>query len=131
MKLQYTVKFGLAIKSHCCVYFFNLNGSHLDPDVLDTWFSSALLPFTALGWPDQVWFSSIYFFIALMNYDKKVLLPILIPAYLSDQNKMICLILYRVDAVTRFFVVTITFYRYSHSKRIGPISLQSLKNAIG
>ncbi len=23
-----------------------------DPDVLDTWFSSALLPFTALGWPD-------------------------------------------------------------------------------
>ncbi|KAA0184796.1 Valyl tRNA synthetase [Fasciolopsis buskii] len=24
-----------------------------DPDVLDTWFSSALLPFTALGWPDQ------------------------------------------------------------------------------
>ncbi len=24
-----------------------------DPDVLDTWFSSALLPFTALGWPDD------------------------------------------------------------------------------
>src|SRR5581483_7847804 len=23
-----------------------------DPDVLDTWFSSALLPFTALGWPE-------------------------------------------------------------------------------
>ncbi|MBZ5569315.1 MAG: valine--tRNA ligase [Acidobacteriia bacterium] len=23
-----------------------------DPDVLDTWFSSALLPFTTLGWPD-------------------------------------------------------------------------------
>src|SRR5438270_10817437 len=23
-----------------------------DPDVLDTWFSSGLLPFTALGWPD-------------------------------------------------------------------------------
>ncbi|MBZ5510514.1 MAG: valine--tRNA ligase [Acidobacteriia bacterium] len=23
-----------------------------DPDVLDTWFSSALLPFTSLGWPD-------------------------------------------------------------------------------
>ncbi|MGI9101071.1 MAG: valine--tRNA ligase [Terriglobales bacterium] len=24
-----------------------------DPDVLDTWFSSALLPFTTLGWPDD------------------------------------------------------------------------------
>ena len=24
-----------------------------DPDVLDTWFSSGLLPFTALGWPDD------------------------------------------------------------------------------
>src|SRR5258707_737357 len=23
-----------------------------DPDVLDTWFSSGLLPFTALGWPE-------------------------------------------------------------------------------
>jgi valyl-tRNA synthetase len=24
-----------------------------DPDVLDTWFSSALVPFTSLGWPDR------------------------------------------------------------------------------
>ena len=24
-----------------------------DPDVLDTWFSSALVPFTSLGWPDE------------------------------------------------------------------------------
>lgn len=24
-----------------------------DPDVLDTWFSSALWPFSTLGWPDQ------------------------------------------------------------------------------
>src|SRR5690606_33581329 len=24
-----------------------------DPDVLDTWFSSALVPFTTLGWPEQ------------------------------------------------------------------------------
>ena len=24
-----------------------------DPDVLDTWFSSALVPFTTLGWPDE------------------------------------------------------------------------------
>ncbi|MBI5672277.1 MAG: class I tRNA ligase family protein, partial [Nitrospirae bacterium] len=31
------------------------HGQHLlrDPDVLDTWFSSALWPFTTLGWPDQ------------------------------------------------------------------------------
>lgn len=30
-------------------------GSHLeqDPDTLDTWFSSALWPFSTLGWPDQ------------------------------------------------------------------------------
>lgn len=27
-----------------------------DSDVLDTWFSSALLPFAALGWPTQVTF---------------------------------------------------------------------------
>jgi len=26
---------------------------HRDPDVLDTWFSSALVPFTSLGWPDK------------------------------------------------------------------------------
>ncbi|XP_065718177.2 valine--tRNA ligase, mitochondrial [Patagioenas fasciata] len=26
---------------------------HRDPDVLDTWFSSALFPFAALGWPHQ------------------------------------------------------------------------------
>lgn len=25
-----------------------------DPDVLDTWFSSALVPFSTFGWPDQV-----------------------------------------------------------------------------
>lgn len=25
-----------------------------DEDVLDTWFSSALLPFSALGWPEKV-----------------------------------------------------------------------------
>lgn len=25
-----------------------------DPDVLDTWFSSALFPFSVFGWPDEV-----------------------------------------------------------------------------
>jgi valyl-tRNA synthetase len=29
------------------------NGWTQDPDVLDTWFSSALWPFATLGWPDQ------------------------------------------------------------------------------
>ncbi|MEZ4577052.1 MAG: class I tRNA ligase family protein [Desulfobacterales bacterium] len=24
-----------------------------DPDVLDTWFSSALWPFSTMGWPDK------------------------------------------------------------------------------
>ncbi len=27
---------------------------HRDPDVLDTWFSSALWPFATMGWPDQI-----------------------------------------------------------------------------
>ena len=26
---------------------------HQDEDVLDTWFSSALWPFSTLGWPDE------------------------------------------------------------------------------
>ena len=26
---------------------------HQDEDVLDTWFSSALWPFSTLGWPDK------------------------------------------------------------------------------
>jgi len=29
------------------------NGFEQDPDVLDTWFSSALWPFSTLGWPDD------------------------------------------------------------------------------
>ncbi len=29
------------------------NNIHQDPDVLDTWFSSALWPFSTLGWPDE------------------------------------------------------------------------------
>jgi valyl-tRNA synthetase len=27
-----------------------------DPDVLDTWFSSAFVPFSTLGWPDEATF---------------------------------------------------------------------------
>ena len=28
---------------------------HQDEDVLDTWFSSGLWPFSIMGWPDKVW----------------------------------------------------------------------------
>ncbi|KAJ8866183.1 hypothetical protein PR048_033707 [Dryococelus australis] len=31
-----------------------------DEDVLDTWFSSALLPFSALSWPDQVYYIFLF-----------------------------------------------------------------------
>ena len=40
-------------------YVINFNGGHgpaplfRDPDVLDTWFSSALWPFSTMGWPDK------------------------------------------------------------------------------
>ena len=37
-----------------------------DPDVLDTWFSSALFPFSVFGWPDQV-HRILYRFIAAMD----------------------------------------------------------------
>lgn len=32
-----------------------------DPDVLDTWFSSALFPFSVFGWPDEVCVTTICF----------------------------------------------------------------------
>lgn len=35
-----------------------------DEDVLDTWFSSALLPFSSFGWPDQVNTEQLCFCIA-------------------------------------------------------------------
>lgn len=31
-----------------------------DEDVLDTWFSSALLPFSVLGWPEKVYSYSLF-----------------------------------------------------------------------
>ncbi len=37
--------------SHCCKC--GSKRIHQDEDVLDTWFSSALWPFSTLGWPDQ------------------------------------------------------------------------------
>jgi len=33
--------------------FIEKRGWHRDPDVLDTWFSSALWPFSTLGWPEK------------------------------------------------------------------------------
>ena len=38
--------------AHECAYCHSKN-IHQDPDVLDTWFSSALWPFSTLGWPDK------------------------------------------------------------------------------
>ena len=42
-----------------------------DPDVLDTWFSSALWPFSTLGWPDQTEDLSFYYPTSVMvtGYD--------------------------------------------------------------
>ena len=34
---------------------------HQDPDVLDTWFSSGLWPFSTLGWPDQTEDLKVYY----------------------------------------------------------------------
>jgi valyl-tRNA synthetase len=36
----------------CCAHCGSKN-IHQDPDTLDTWFSSALWPFSTLGWPEQ------------------------------------------------------------------------------
>lgn len=36
----------------CCAHCGSKN-IHQDPDTLDTWFSSALWPFSTLGWPDN------------------------------------------------------------------------------
>ena len=37
---------------HCCAHCGSKNIEQ-DPDTLDTWFSSALWPFSTLGWPDE------------------------------------------------------------------------------
>jgi valyl-tRNA synthetase len=59
MKYANTVKIDMAVKPLCsrddpqeCAH---CGGNELlrDPDVLDTWFSSALWPFSTLGWPDN------------------------------------------------------------------------------
>ena len=68
---QYSVRYGLQctehpeddalVRTYIClarddagaVEFLEQAGWTRDPDVLDTWFSSALWPFSTLGWPEQ------------------------------------------------------------------------------
>ena len=38
--------------AHCCAHCGSKNIKQ-DPDTLDTWFSSALWPFSTLGWPEE------------------------------------------------------------------------------
>ncbi|HEX4344829.1 MAG TPA: class I tRNA ligase family protein, partial [Solirubrobacteraceae bacterium] len=40
-------------ETHCAMTAPEGDGWTQDPDVLDTWFSSALWPFATLGWPEQ------------------------------------------------------------------------------
>ena len=44
-----------------------------DPDVLDTWFSSALWPFATLGWPDETEDLAIYHPTDVMITDRQIL----------------------------------------------------------
>ena len=39
-------------EAHCCAHCGSENITQ-DPDTLDTWFSSALWPFSTLGWPEE------------------------------------------------------------------------------
>ncbi|MDD5183053.1 MAG: valine--tRNA ligase, partial [Bacilli bacterium] len=63
-------------------------GWEQDPDVLDTWFSSALWPFSTMGWPDKTFdlerffpndtlvtgYDIIFFWVARMAFQSKYLL---------------------------------------------------------
>ncbi|KAK2587985.1 hypothetical protein KPH14_004064 [Odynerus spinipes] len=46
---------------------------HQDNDVLDTWFSSALLPFTAMGWPQKMQDYQKYYPLTLMETGHDIL----------------------------------------------------------
>lgn len=49
-----------------------------DPDVLDTWFSSALFPFSIFGWPEEVNFAFWEFFrIYFINFVPIILIYLL------------------------------------------------------
>ncbi|HLZ27651.1 MAG TPA: valine--tRNA ligase [Chloroflexota bacterium] len=46
---------------------------HQDPDVLDTWFSSGLWPFSTLGWPDETRDLQIYYPTSVMETGHDIL----------------------------------------------------------
>ncbi|HEU4646371.1 MAG TPA: valine--tRNA ligase [Burkholderiales bacterium] len=64
-----------------------------DPDVLDTWFSSALVPFTSLGWPDK-------------TRDQDVFLP---SSVLVTGNDIIFFWVARMVMMTRHFTGKVPF----------------------
>jgi len=64
-----------------------------DPDVLDTWFSSQLVPFSSLGWPDQ-------------TPDQDVFLP---SSVLITGNDIIYLWVARMIMSTRYFTGKVPF----------------------
>jgi valyl-tRNA synthetase len=64
-----------------------------DPDVLDTWFSSALVPFTSLGWPEQ-------------TRDQEVFLP---SSVLVTGNDIIFFWVARMIMMTRHFTGKVPF----------------------
>jgi valyl-tRNA synthetase len=51
-KAQLRLEICLLEDSEDLINILKANGFEQDPDVLDTWFSSALWPFSTLGWPD-------------------------------------------------------------------------------
>src|SRR6185503_4946562 len=64
-----------------------------DPDVLDTWFSSQLVPFSSLGWPDQ-------------TPDQDVFLP---SSVLITGNDIIFFWVSRMIMATRYFTGKVPF----------------------
>src|SRR6185503_13928680 len=64
-----------------------------DPDVLDTWFSSQLVPFSSLGWPDK-------------TPDQDVFLP---SSVLITGNDIISLWVSRMIMATRYFTGKVPF----------------------
>lgn len=44
-----------------------------DPDVLDTWFSSALFPFATLGWPDQTYEQKIFYPTTVLSTAREII----------------------------------------------------------
>jgi valyl-tRNA synthetase len=72
----------------------NLKGAlRRDPDVLDTWFSSQLVPFSALGWPES-------------SPDQDVFLP---SSVLITGNDIIFLWVSRMIVATRYFTGKVPF----------------------